>query len=570
MFNIKIDKNYNEIIFISILILTILITVSLNVVLGIESVYTHLFYIPIILAGILYHKKAVYVAIFLGLVHVLANYSLYHEFTYSPFLRAAIFIIIAYTIGTIAENKDVILNKLKASEDYLRVMSNVLEQSPNSMLITDTEGRITYLNPRCSEAIGHPLNEVIGKKASLVVGDYPFYPVDITQVSGYNVYESQLKDKEGKTRWLVSAVSPIQNAKREMAHVVQIDIDITQRKLAEIALRNSEEKYRQLITLAHEGILTVNDDFIVTFANPYLVNMLGYSLEEIINKAVFDFIDEKSKEGFLGLIKNIGTNDPSEYIILTAKDGKQIFASAKVSHIGDGNSTGSTLILMADLTDRIKRQELLNASLLEKEALIKEIHHRVKNNLQIISSLVNLQSEKIRKGDEVNALSETQARIRTMALIHEKMYRSLDLSKINLAEYIANLTKALFSIYNTDRSRIGLNLKLDNSIKIDMDTAVPCGLIINELVSNSLKHAFPNEMPGELTIELTRKDTNVLISVMDNGVGFPPEIDHKNTDTLGMQLVHTLTDQLEGTLNLESGNGTTITLEFPLERQKMG
>jgi len=569
MFNIKINKHYDEVIFISILILTILVTVSLNIVLGIELVYTHLFYIPIILAGILYHKKAVYVAIFLGMAHIIANYSLYHAFTYSPFLRTAIFILIAYTIGTIAEKKDEIVNKLKSSEDYLRVLFNVLEQSPNSILIADTEGKITYLNPRCSLAIGHSPEEVLGKNTNEVFRDYPYYPVDITQPSQHKVYESQITDRDGKLRWLYSGVSPIRNDRGEVTHRVQIDVDITQNKMAEIALRNSEERYRQLITLAQEGILTVNGDFQVTFANPYLVSMLGYSREEIMNKPLFDFIDDLSKDGLTGLIKNSEMIETPEYVILIAKDGARIYASAKVSQISDGNSNGSTLILMADLTDRIKRQEVLNASLVEKDVLLKEIHHRVKNNLQIISSLVNLQSEKIMDADDVNALSETQARIRTMALIHEKMYRSIDLSNINLAEYISNLTKALFSIYNTNRSRIRLNLKLDTSIQIDMDTAVPCGLIINELVSNCLKHAFPGERQGEVTIELTRNENKVFVRVSDNGIGFPPGLDYKNTETLGMQLVYTLIDQLEGTINLHSGNGTTFIMEFPLSEQKV-
>lgn len=447
MFNIKISGGYKDASFILILTLALLITITINVLLGIESVYTHLFYIPIILAGMWYHKKAVYIAVFLGIIHVLANYSLYHALTLSPFIRAAFFIFIAYTIGTIVENKDAIFSKLKASEDYLR---------------------------------------------------------------------------------------------------------------------NSEEKYRQLVTLANECIITIDSDFVVTFANPYTVSLLGYELKEIVGQPIFSFLDSPSRETFSRLVKDGATSEPAEHVALEAQDGKRIFASVKLSRIDDGRGALSILVLLSDITNRVKQQELLNTSLHEKEALLKEIHHRVKNNLQIISSLVNLQSSEIRDNRAISALNETQARIKTMAMIHEKMYRSMDLANIDLGEYVANLTRALFNIYNAGQSGIRLNLNLEKSLQVDIDTAVPCGLIVNELVSNCLKHAFTDGRQGEITVDLTTSEKRALLTVKDNGVGIPADLDIKNTGTLGMQLVYTLAEQLEGTVTIDSTNGTIFKIDFPV------
>lgn len=565
MFNIKTKENIHGILFIITTMLTILTTLYFNIHLGIETVYTHLFYIPILLAGLWYHKKAVYVAIFLGLIHIFSNYSLYHELTYSPLLRAAIFIIIAYATGYIAEIKDDLYKKLKSSREYFKVVYNVMEQSPNNILITDSEGKITYINPKYCQISECSQSEVTGKKAEEVFSQNRLYLGDKFRHQNVSIeYEFQLTLKDGSDHWISSTTFPILDDKGEISHTAIIGSDITGRKNTEIALRVSEEKYRQLITVAQECILTIDSDYYVTFANPYAVKMLGYAAEAITGKSILSFIEPQSRDYFLKIIKKDATREPDGYISLIARDGKPIYASIDISQIKDGSDTEGALILMADITDRIKKQELLNTSLTEKEALIKEIHHRVKNNLQIISSLVNLQSGNVSDKNALSALNETQARIRTMALIHEKMYRSTDLSRINLAEYISNLTKALFSIYNTNQFPVSLNLNLAENVKIDMDTAVPCGLIINELVSNSLKHAFPGGRKGEVTVGLTKNDSRVILTVSDDGVGFPPDLDHRSTETLGMQLVNTLTEQLDGNINIVNENGTMVKIDFPL------
>ena len=215
-----------------------------------------------------------------------------------------------------------------------------------------------------------------------------------------------------------------------------------------------------------------------------------------------------------------------------------------------------------DITDRKKAEQQIKAALQEKEVLLREIHHRVKNNLQIISSLLNLQSKHIKDDHALNLLRDSQNRVQSMALIHQKLYDSHDLVLIDFAEYLRGLASALFSSYGLGSQEISLKLSVDN-VRLDINTAVPCGLIINELISNSLKHAFLKSQ-GEISVDLHPEvDYSVALTVSDNGRGFPEDLDFRNTDSLGLQLVNTLTKQLGGTIELDRRTGTAFKLKFP-------
>ncbi len=215
-----------------------------------------------------------------------------------------------------------------------------------------------------------------------------------------------------------------------------------------------------------------------------------------------------------------------------------------------------------DVTERKRAEEQVKASLKEKEALIKEMSHRVTNNLQVISSLLNLQAGYITDEPARRVFMESQNRLKALALIHDKLYQSEDLTSIDFSGYIRNLIVHLFRAYKVNAHAITLQLDLD-PVALDVDRAVPCGLIINELVSNALKYAFPNGKTGEVRIDLHGDDERRLIlAVGDNGIGFPTGIDFRKTASLGMQLVNTLTDQIEGTITLERNCGTTFKIVF--------
>ncbi|CAG0999292.1 partial putative sensor histidine kinase pdtaS, partial [Anaerolineae bacterium] len=203
------------------------------------------------------------------------------------------------------------------------------------------------------------------------------------------------------------------------------------------------------------------------------------------------------------------------------------------------------------------------ASLTEKEILLKEIHHRVKNNLQVISSLLSLQSAATTDDHAREQLRESQNRIRSMALIHERIYQSENLAHVNFGEYVRSLVSFLFRSYSVPNIRVIYSI---DQCCLPVNIAIPCGLVINELVSNALKYAFKERTGGEIEIgfELVEEHRGVLM-VRDDGVGFPPDLDYRATPTLGMQLVNTLTAQIEGTLGLIRDRGTTFTITMPLE-----
>ncbi len=215
-----------------------------------------------------------------------------------------------------------------------------------------------------------------------------------------------------------------------------------------------------------------------------------------------------------------------------------------------------------DITERKRAEEALKASLQEKEVLLKEIHHRVKNNMQVISSLLSLQSRHLEDPKAIGMFKDSQHRIRSMALVHEKLYQSKDLSRIDFGQYLQNLVVYLIHSYQVDAGRVRLRLDVGDTA-LDINTAIPCGLIINELATNALKHAFPGGRKGEVRVTLRPgADGRFSLTVGDDGVGWPRDVDFRKTETLGMQLVTMLVDQLDGKIELEKKPGTTFRISF--------
>ncbi len=230
---------------------------------------------------------------------------------------------------------------------------------------------------------------------------------------------------------------------------------------------------------------------------------------------------------------------------------------------------GGVIEYVRDITERKKAEDQLQASLREKEVLLREIHHRVKNNMQIISSLLNLQSRQVQDPHILEVFKESQRRIRSMALIHERLYQSADLSRIEFSQYLDNLAHRLFHSYQVDSDRIRLSMRTEE-VFLNVNTAIPCGLIVNELVSNALKHAFPAGRRGEVAIELARNETGeFLLRISDDGVGFPKDLDFRRTDTLGMQIVVTLVDQIDGTIELAGSGKAGFQIRFKEIPQKL-
>ena len=372
----------------------------------------------------------------------------------------------------------------------------------------------------------------------------------------------RLKTKSGGHIWAETEATLLY--KRGEPFAIQgIARDITDQKEAEEALRESEKQYRAIFESFHDVYYRTDRDGIVTLISPSVKNQAGYSPEDVVGHPVTDFyLDPDERESFNQTLKMKGFVNDYELQLL-AKDGRviEVSASSKLVFGKNGKPVGIEGLLR-DITDRKQADREIQASLKEKEVLLLEIHHRVKNNMQIISSLLNLQSSKVKDTEVVGMFQESRDRIRAMALIHEKLYQSKDLAQVNLAQYIESLYLHLYHMYRVDSSAIRLNKHIED-VFLDINIAIPIGLVINELVSNALKHAFPNGSQGEICIELScEMEGKYRLLVKDNGVGLPPGVDIENPDTLGMQLVYDLVAQIGGKIDIDSCDGAAFQVTF--------
>jgi len=332
------------------------------------------------------------------------------------------------------------------------------------------------------------------------------------------------------------------------------------------ALRLSEKRFRLAVD-------QFPSTFVIYDANRrfQFVNAHGIKLGGLPESALLGYTDEEIHppeitDPYLPyLLKAVETRtlQTAECTIALPTIGKITFVVTYVPLLDERGEIYQILGSTYDITQRKIAEIHIQESLREKEVLLQEIHHRVKNNLQVISSLLDLQSQHIEEQATLELFRQSCSRIRAMALVHETLYKFKDFAKINFTQYIENLTGYLFSIYGVNVENINLELVL-NEVALNVDTAIPCGLIINELVSNALKYAFPNKVQATIYIALHYfdQDNNYLLIVRDNGIGLPPDWESKNVSSIGLKLVEILANQLEGTLQVNSRCGTEFSLRF--------
>jgi two-component sensor histidine kinase len=248
------------------------------------------------------------------------------------------------------------------------------------------------------------------------------------------------------------------------------------------------------------------------------------------------------------------------------KDGKEFPVEISLSPLVTDQGR-MVMSIIRDITERRHAEEVIQASLREKEALLKEIHHRVKNNLQVTSSLLRLQAGAIEDDHAREMFEETENRIRSMALVHEKLYQSTNLSRIDFGDYIRVLGGLLFRSSAINPDNVALDVS-GSEVFLSIETAVPCGLIVNELLSNALKHAFPGDRKGKISVHLNEHgDGPISMSVRDDGIGLPAAFDFDRTETLGLQLVQALVRQIDGRITIERRDtGAGFNVVFPADR----
>ena len=333
------------------------------------------------------------------------------------------------------------------------------------------------------------------------------------------------------------------------------------------AMLTSSDPIARVLDLAGDAIISINEAQRIVLVNQGAEKIFGYSAAELSGQLLDVLLPDGLAEARPGHIEEsagssiAGRTGARLEIRGRRKNRTEFPAEASVSHIQAEGRTMLTMILR-DVTERVANEERLRSSLRKTEALLKEIHHRVKNQLQVVSSLLGLQSRDVTDPVTRRVFQESQDRIHSMALLHESLYQSQNLSQINFPEYIRQLAAHLFHSYGVAPDRIHLRTDL-HTLSLHLDAAVPCGLIINELVSNSLKYAFPDGREGEIRIELyEHSDGTARLMVADNGVGLKADVDWINARSLGLRLVRTLAEQLGAKIEVDSSTGMQVQLAF--------
>lgn len=326
-----------------------------------------------------------------------------------------------------------------------------------------------------------------------------------------------------------------------------------------------------IVATLSDALVLVNPEGKIAAINQATSALLGYEESELTDQPVGVILALEEIASFertrLDQLAGAGPIHDTEVTFVT-QSGTRIPVSVSASVVRDQHNIKQGVAYIGrDLTERKQAEEQIRRSLREKEILLKEIHHRVKNNLQVISSLLMLQSEEATDEGAVEMLRASQNRVYSMAIMHETLYQSEYLAEIDLVDYMQRLANHLVRSYQADPQSIAVQIDIGH-ISLSTDTAIQCGLIVNELVSNSLKHAFPTSQAGEISIGVQQEhDNQVILTVSDNGVGLPPDIPFPGTGSLGLQLVAMLIHQLEGKVEVERDGGTTFKIQFSASSQ---
>ncbi len=473
---------------------------------------------------------------------------------------------------------------LKESEELFRA---VAESMPAEIIVYQGD-RFVYANPFSETLTGYKIEELL--KLNFWDNTHPEYK-ELARLRGHarqkgeNVperYELKLLTKDSSEKWVDYSAALI-NYKGNPA-VLGTAVDISARKNAEEALRKSDERYKAFIQQSSEGIyrieleksvpvsLSIDIQFDAYFKNAYIAEcneimakMYGFDrIDDLIGKRVENLLvkdDPHNVEYMRNFIKDgYRVLDYESHEV--DKDGKPVyFLNNAVGIVEDGKLV-RVWGTQRDITELKKTEEKLKTSLFEKEILLKEIHHRVKNNLQIITSLLKLQTGYVKDKLALELFQESQNRVQSMALVHQKLYQSKDLGRINFGDYSRTLVSHLSQSMGINVKFIQVKVDAEN-IFLPIDTAIPCGLIINELLTNSIKHAFKDSKGGIVWVKVYERDNCNCLEVSDNGCGMPKNFEIKNSASFGLKLVHTLTEQIKGNLQIQKGDGCLVKVCFP-------
>jgi PAS domain S-box-containing protein len=461
---------------------------------------------------------------------------------------------------------------LKESENRYRLLTE------NSLtgIYTHRDGVFTYVNPRLAEMMGYAVEELIGREFWEFV-----HPEDRERIKERGLaiatgrrltptVEFRVLCKYGEIKWLEVFSHPVTH----LGHTADMGnvVDITDRRRAEEALRESEERFRELAELMPEFVYELDDKGFFTFFNRPGLEKVLYTPHDIaeglhaLTIVVPEDLEIVQKD-IATVLSGVRVNN-REYTLLKKNGTTLPILTHSSPIVRKGNVVGIRGVGI-DLTERKRAEQLIKASLQEKEVLLREIHHRVKNNLAVVCGLLTLQAEYATDDAHRKMFEDTETRVRSMALAHEKLYQTEDLASLDAGEYVGGLVDHL-----VDSSSLGMPIQLKKEIddvSFRLDIVIPLGFILTELVSNCLRHAFPKGREGAIRISLrsvAEKEFELVVS--DNGVGIPDGIDLQNPVSMGMDLVNTFASQINGDIEIRRDKGTEVRVRFGIENQHRG
>lgn len=479
-------------------------------------------------------------------------------------------------IGSMGVSRDI--TKTKMAENALRLSEEKYRAIYNQVFVgiamVDLSGHFIQANQQLCRILGYTEDELREKTFIDVT-----YPADIDRSVSYRLkaisgeiefftFEKRYLHKSGAIVTAILTSKIVKNEYGEPDYFLSVFQDITNQRKVEEQVKIQSAKLNSIFESSTHLIWTIDKNTCLTsfnknFANhisdiygvmPY--NGMSINTGRLVSTAEYnDFWNRKYEDTFNGFPQHFETN-------LRDIDGGTRWWEMYLNPIYDAqNRVVEVSGIGHDITEKKITEEKIRSSLREKEVLLKEVHHRVKNNLQVISSILNLQSSYVKDVNTLEMLRESQDRIKSMSFIHESLYQAKDFSQINFAEYIINLSKNLLHSYRVYDGQVRLDIEVD-TVFMNLDFAIPSGLIINELVSNAFKYAFPQQRSGRVGIVMKQTGDTINLSIEDDGVGLPENVDFRNTESLGLQLVCTLVEQLNGEIRLDRSNGSKFIIWF--------
>ncbi|PKL73857.1 MAG: diguanylate cyclase [Methanobacteriales archaeon HGW-Methanobacteriales-2] len=457
-------------------------------------------------------------------------------------------------------------NKLKQSQETY--YQTIFENTGAATVIIEENKLISLVNMQFTSLTGYSKNEIEGKMEWTEI----FSQEDISQMKEYHQlrrvnpdyaprnYEARIVTRKGAVKPVHLTVAMIPGTEKSMASI----LDMTELRRSKMAIKESQERFKSIFENAAEAIILFDCQGNIVEFNGKFKETFGFKNGEIIGQnflhmgSMMGMHNEESRKILNDLIS--GNELKQVEWILENKEGKKIIFRVRPSLIKTKTSVIGILLIMEDITELKNVENSLKYSLKEKEVLLREIHHRVKNNLQIISSLLSLQRLQVEDPQTADILWECQGRVRAMAMIHENIYQSQDIGRINFKNYVEMLLYDIFNLYRVNKKSVILEMRIEG-VKMGIETAMPCGLVINELATNSIKHAFP-QGNGIIKIELKTDDDAHILIIEDDGIGLPENLDPQKSKKLGLMVVNTLVNQLNGEMEIDRTNGTKFIIKF--------